>query len=79
MTHTHHTGFHIYPPSSFEHPNLPPNPFPPSDSTYPFNPPSSQPSLPGFRMTPSVLLAALSDPKKLFTVLDHTFAPEKFF
>ena len=65
--------FHNYPPSSFQHHTLPPNSLPPSNSTYLFNPPSSQP----LQMTPSVPFASLSDPIKLFDGLDHTYLPEK--
>ena len=66
-----------YPSLSFQVPNLPPNPLPPSTSALPFNPPSSQPP-PDPQMTPSVPFAALSDPIKLFDGLDHTYSPEKF-
>ena len=50
----------------------------PSNSTFPFNPPSSQPPPPVFQpMTPSVPSAALTDLIKLFEGLDHTYTPEK--
>ena len=72
-----HPGFQIFPTNSFQSPFYPPNPRPLSNSTLPFNPPSSYPS-PHFQMPPSVPFAALSDPNKLFDGLDHTYPPEKF-
>ena len=47
-----HPGFQNYPSISFQSPNLPPNPLPPSTSTFPFNPPPSPP--PVLQITPSV-------------------------
>ena len=71
--------FHNFPNSSFQPPNLPPNPYLQSQtSTYPFNTLTSQPVPPGFQMTPSASFAALSDPITLFDGLDHTYPPETF-
>ena len=72
-----HPGFQNYPTNSFQPPNFPLNPFPPSTSALPFNPPSSYPP-PLLQMTPSVPIAVLSDPIKLFDGLDQTYPPEKF-
>ena len=71
-----HPGFHNYP-TTFQPPTLPPNPLPPSFSNFPFNSPPSQPPPSVFRMTPSVLFPAVSDPIKVFDGLDHTCPPEK--
>ena len=57
---------------------LPPNPLPPSTSTYPNPPNSSQSHLSQLvSMTRAVPFAGFSDPFKLFDGLDHTYAPEK--
>ena len=71
-----HPGFQNFLTNSFQPPNIPPNPLPPSTSSLPFNPPSSYPS-PHFQMTSSVHFVALSDPIKLFDGLDHTYPPGK--
>ena len=72
-----HPGFQNFATNSFQSHNIPPNPLPPSNSTIPFNPPSSYPS-PHFQMPPSAPFAALSDPIELFDGLDHTYLPENF-
>ena len=73
-----HPSFQNFPVSSFQPPNLPPNPCPPPQtSTHPFNTLTSLPSSPGLLMIPSIPFAALSDPFKLFDGLDHTYPPEK--
>ena len=72
-----HPGFQNYPSISFQPPNLPPNPFPPSTYTFPFNPPPSQ-TPPALQITPSIPFAALSNPIKLFDGLDHTYPSEIF-
>ena len=62
-----HRSFHNFHNSSFQPPNLLPDPYPPQTSTHPFNRPTSQPPPPPppvLQMTPSVLFAALSDPIK---------------
>ena len=72
-------GYHNYSPTSFQTPNFPPNPLPPTTSTFPFNPPPFQPPPSVFQMTPSVPFAALCDPIKLFDCLDHFYPPGKHF
>ena len=72
-----HPGFQNYPTNSFQPPNFPLNPLPPSTPAVPFNSPSSYPP-PLLPMTPSVPFAALSDPIKLLDSLDHTYPSAKF-
>ena len=71
-----HPGFQNFPTNSFQPPNFPPDPLPPSTSAIPLNPPSSYPP-PLLHMTLSVPFAALSDPIKLFDGLEHSYHPEK--
>ena len=72
-----HPGFQNFPTNSFQSPNFPPNPLPPSNFTLPFNRHSSYPST-HFRMPPYIPFAALSDPIELFDSLGYTYPPEKF-
>ena len=74
-----HPGFHNFLISSFQPPNLPPDPCPPPQtSTHPFKTVTSQPPLLVLPMTPSVPFAGVLDPIKLFDGLGHTYPPEKF-